>query len=138
MTRTAAMVLLTVCGVFGGCASTKAPPTNILAVPVETSAKAAPYMDEGTRLFKAGDWAGAGKAFEAAAAQQPDLAEAHYNLAVALDRMGNRAQAKKHYITAANLAPGNKVIWDSPPMRDIGLTHDINRKSYQDATYRGF
>ena len=70
--------------------------------------------------------------------QQSDLAEAHYNLAVSLDRMGNRTDAKKHYITAANLAPGNKVIWDSPPMREIGLTHDIGKKSYIDSTYRGF
>jgi Tfp pilus assembly protein PilF len=120
------------------CASPKAPPGNILAAPTDTSAKAAPFMAEGERLFKARDLAGASKSFQEATVQQPDLAEAHYNLAVCLDRMGDKQEAKKHYITAANLAPGNKVIWDSPPMHDVGLTYDINRKSFVDPSYRGF
>jgi Flp pilus assembly protein TadD len=95
-------------------------------------------MSEGERLFQAKDWAGAAQAYEAAAGQQTDLAEAHYNLAVSLDRMGNKAEAKKHYITAANLAPGNKVIWDSPPMRDTGLNYNIRQKSYLDPNPRSF
>jgi len=134
----AAITLVAVCGLMIGCASQKAPPVVILAAPPDTSAKAAPYMAEGDRLFKTKDWAGASQAYQNAVTQQPDLAEAHYNLAVSLDQMGNRAEAKKHYITAANLAPGNKVIWDSPPMRESGLTHNINKKSFIDPTYRGF
>lgn len=134
----AVIALIAVCGIVVGCASPKAPPVTILAAPADTSPKAAPYMSEGDRLFKANDWAGASQAYQNAAAQQPDLAEAHYNLAVSLDRMGNKAEAKKHYITAANLAPGNRVIWDSPPLREIGLTYNINKKSYLDPTNRGF
>jgi tetratricopeptide (TPR) repeat protein len=62
---------------------------------------------------------------------------AHYNLAVCLDRLGEKAEAKKHYVTAANLAPGNKVIWDSPPLREIGLNYNIRQKSYLDPNPRG-
>ena len=138
----AVILFLVSCGLAVGCASQKGTPTNVLAAPAGTSAKAAPSMAEGDRLFHAKDWAGASQAYQEAVAQQPDLAEAHYNLAVALDRMGKKDEAKKHYIAAANLAPGHKVIWDSPPLRETksesGLTHDIGKKSYQDSTYRGF
>lgn len=124
--------LLLIVGMLSGCAGPKAAPTVILAAPAGTSAKASPFMEEGDRLFRTQDWAGASRAYEAAVTQQPDLAEAHYNLAVTLDRMGNKAAAKKHYVTAANLAPGNKVIWDSPPLRDSGLNYNLRQKSYLD------
>jgi Flp pilus assembly protein TadD len=132
------LVLLLAVILISACAAQKAPPVTLLPAPAETSTKAAAFMAEGERLFNSKDWTGAGKAFQDAVAQQPDLAEAHYNLAVCLDRAGHRSEAKKHYFTAANLAPGNKVIWDSPPMREIGFNYNINKKSYMDPTYRGF
>lgn len=127
--------LLMIAGMLSGCASPKAPPTTILAAPSGTSAKAAPFMAEGDRLFQAKDWAGASQAYHSAIGAQPDLAEAHYNLAVILDRMGNKDEAKKHYVAAANLAPGHKVIWDSPPFRESsGLNYNLRQKSYLDPT----
>jgi len=127
--------------VLSACAGPKRAPITILPAPADASAKAAPLMDEGDRLAKANDWPAAGQAYRAAVAAQPDLAEAHYNLAVCLDRMGDKAEAKKHYVTAANLAPGNKVIWDSPPLREStqggGLNYDIRQKSYLDPNPRG-
>lgn len=123
---------LLIVGMWSGCASPKASPLTILAAPTGTSAKASPFMQEGERLFQTRDWTGASQAYEAAVIQQPDLAEAHYNLAVTLDHMGKKAEAKKHYVTAANLAPGNKVIWDSPPLREIGLNYNLRQKSYLD------
>jgi len=95
-------------------------------------------MSEGDRLAAAQDWAAARQAYQAAAATQPEMAEAHYNLAICLDRMGEKAEAKKHYVTAANLAPGNKVIWDSPPLRESGLNYNLRQKSYLDPNPRGF
>ena len=130
--------LLIMVGMLSGCASPKAPPVTILPAPAGISAKAAPFMNEGDRLFHAKDWAGASQAYQAAVGQQADLAEAHYNLAVTLDRMGKTAEAKKHYVTAANLAPGNKLIWDSPPLRDNGaLNYNLRQKSYLDTNPRG-
>ena len=48
------------------------------------------------------------------------MAEAHYNLALTLVSQGSREEAEHHFIEAANLAPGHKVIWDSPPLRPYG------------------
>lgn len=125
--------LLMIAGILSGCASPKAPPTTILAAPSGTSAKAAPFMAEGDRLFQAKDWTS--QAYQSAVGVQPDLAEAHYNLAVILDRMSNKDEAKKHYVAAANLAPGHKIIWDSPPFREpSGLNYNIRQKSYLDPT----
>lgn len=128
------LMLVLLCGLAGGCAGPAKVPTTILASPADTSAKAAAAMTEGDRLFRSGDWAGAAQAYQTAATLQPTLAEAHYNLAVSLDRMGSKAEAKKHYLEAANLAPGNKVIWDSPPLRETGLNHNLRKKSYLDPT----
>lgn len=128
------LALALFCGLAGGCASPAKVPVTILAMPPDTSAKAAAAMTEGDRLFRSSDWTGAARAYQAATIQQPALAEAHYNWAVALDRMGNKAEAKKHYLEAANLAPGNKVIWNSPPLRETGLDHNLRQKSYMDPT----
>ncbi|HEY7532421.1 MAG TPA: hypothetical protein VH681_06500 [Nitrospiraceae bacterium] len=123
-------------GVMLGCTSVKAPPSSVLAAPTGTSADMTAQLEEGNRLFYAKDWAAAEQSYRRTIKANPTLAEAHYNLAVTLDQSGHRTEAKTHYIDAANLAPGNKVIWDSPPFRETGLTHDINKKSFLDANPR--
>jgi len=60
------------------------------------------------------------------------LAEAHYNLALALEKLGEKAEARKHYVAAANLAPGNKVIWDAPPLRKYESELTLDKKSWMD------
>ena len=126
------LTLVLLCGLVASCASPVKYRTTILTSPIDTSAQAAAAMTEGERLFRSGDWAGAAQAYQAAAVQQPALAEAHYNWAVSLDRMGDKTEAKKHYLEAANLAPGNKVIWDSPPLWETGLNHNLRQKSFLD------
>lgn len=126
------LTLVLLCALAAGCASPVKTQITILTMPADTSAKAAASMTEGERLFRSRDWAGAVQAYQAATLQQPTLAEAHYNWAVSLDRMGNKAEARKHYLEAANLAPGNKVIWDSPPLRETGLNYNLRQKSYLD------
>jgi Flp pilus assembly protein TadD len=113
---------------------------TVLPAPSGIKAEAAAQLDRGNSLFASSDWPGAEQAFRQAIAADPGVAEAHYNLALALDRMGKQAEAKKHYIEAANLAPGNKVIWDSPPLRAKrdSFGFNVEKKSYQDPTYRGF
>jgi len=107
-----------------GCASKKAVPLMVLDPPPNTMISVQTFFTEGNRLFREGHWEGARQQFQAAVQQQPDLAEAHYNLALAMDHMGDGAGAKPHYITAANLAPGHKVIWNSPPLRRYGNVPD--------------
>ncbi len=137
MWRLYMVLMLVMVVLLAACATPKRPPVTILPAPSGASEKIGSLMAEGDRLFKAGDWTGAGQAYQAAAAQQPDLAEAHYNLAVALDRQGHKDEARKHYVTAANLAPGNKVIWDSPPLRQSSMEHNLRQKSYLDPNPRG-
>jgi Tfp pilus assembly protein PilF len=125
------LIVLGLCGALG-CASPKAPPSSVLAAPTGSPSDTVAKLEEGNRLFVTKDYARAEQSYRQTIAAHPTLAEAHYNLAVTLDRMGNRGEAKKHYMEAANLAPGNKVIWDSPPFRETGLTYDINKKSFLD------
>ncbi len=111
--------LLLVSLLAGGCA-TGPPPELTLRPPSGTAPQAVTLMEEGNRLFAAGQWEPSKQRYEAAIKVQPSLAEAHYNLALSLERLGNRDEARKHYLEAANLAPGHKVIWNSPPLRQYG------------------
>lgn len=91
-----------------------------LRSPAGTPPAAAAAMEEGNRLFALRQWEPAKAQYEVAIKAQPSLAEAHYNLALALDELGDRTAAKRHYIEAADLAPGHAVIWNSPPLRKHG------------------
>ena len=134
-------ILLTVifCALALGCSSKSDTQRNVLSAPLGTKPEAAAHVEKGNTLFASRDFAGAEQAFRQAIVADAGLAEAHYNLALTLDRAGRKDEAKKHYIEAANLAPGNKVIWDSPPLHESGgLNHDIEKKSYLDPSPRGF
>ena len=129
-------ILLTIvfCAFALGCSGKSGTTRTVLPAPNGTKAEAAAQVEKGNALFASRDFAGAEQAFRQAIVADAALAEAHYNLALTLDRTGQKDDARKHYIEAANLAPGNKVIWDSPPLRDKtnGLNHDISRKSFLD------
>ena len=107
-----------------GCASDKPAPLMGLDPPANTDIQVQDLLKEGNRLFREGRWEAARQQYEAAVQGQPDLAEAHYNLGLAMNKMGDRAGAKPHFIKAANLAPGHKVIWNSPPLRRYGNVPD--------------
>ncbi|BCA53490.1 conserved exported protein of unknown function [Nitrospira sp. KM1] len=132
-------ILLVLFTLIAGCSKTTQA-MNTLQPPPDVTPAVAAELQKGNALFASRDWSGAEQAYRHTIVLDPSVAEAHYNLGVTLDRMGNPAEARKHYMEAANLAPGNKVIWDSPPLRSQqgGLQHDISKKSYQDPTYKGF
>jgi tetratricopeptide (TPR) repeat protein len=135
------MMIVGVClAVLGGagCASDKPVPLTTLAPPPNVDSQVLVLFTEGSRLFREGQWEGARQQFQSAVQQQADLAEAHYNLALSMDRMGDQAGAKKHYIEAANLAPGNKVIWNSPPLRRYGNVPDAPVKATSAPMMPGF
>ena len=66
--------------------------------------------------------------FLTAVEEGPTCAEAHYNLGLALNYLGEKEEARKHFIEAANLAPGNQVIWDSPALRPYGEPQKERKK----------
>ena len=115
------------------CTSPTSKPLTVLQAPAGVSPAVAAQLDRGNALFAAQKWAEAEQIYRQAIAAEPTLAEAHYNLATALYRAGNKVEAKKHYMEAANLAPGNKVIWDAPPLRASSFNDDLSKKSYLDA-----
>jgi len=100
-----------------GCQST--PKRTVLAAPAGTNAAAARHNDEGIQAYHQQQWESAKQHFDAAIAASPEFAEAHYNLGMTLYRLKAMQEGDAHFIKAANLAPGNKVIWDAPPLKSV-------------------
>ncbi len=106
---------------LGGCAGGgNRPLESALSAPPKAAPAAASANEEGIKLFYARQWEAAKVKFEAAIRAQPTLAEAHYNLGLVYDALRNDKEAYKHFAEAANLAPGNKIIWSSPAFRQHG------------------
>lgn len=118
---------------LAACTSPISKPPTVLQAPAEISSAVVTQLERGNALFAAQKWAEAEEAYRQTIAAAPNFAEAHYNLATVLYRAGNKVEAKKHYMEAANLAPGNKVIWDAPPFRASNFNDDLSKKSYLDA-----
>lgn len=66
--------------------------------------------------------------FLIAVEEGPKCAEVHYNLGLTLTYLGEKDEARKHFIEAADLAPGNQVIWDSPALRPYGEPQKEKKK----------
>lgn len=117
------LVMLGIVLLVAGCAGTEkkeAKAVLTLKAPAGTPAAAVAAVEEGNRLFALGQWEQAKAQYEAAVKVQPELAEAHYDLGLTLERLGNKKESTVHYKEAANLAPGNQVIWNAPPFRKHG------------------
>lgn len=114
------VIVFLVMGVWG-CATGSTPPgEQPLAAPKGTKPAAAAAIKHGNQQFALGRFERARAQYREALEVDSTSAEAHYNLALTLDRLGQPSSARKHYLKAANLAPGNKVIWNSPPLRRHG------------------
>ncbi len=109
------VVLLVSCG-----GVTQSPQDDPLPPPENASPLAAQLIIDGNRLFAEHRWTAAIGKYEEAIQAQPKLAEAHYNLGMALYKKGPVSAARPHFIEAADLAPGHPVIWNAPPFRKYG------------------
>lgn len=115
-----------------GCAMQQKPARETLDAPPGVMGAVAAGLERGNDQFAAQQWIEAREIYESVISLDPSLAEAHYNLALTLDRLGDSAEARKHYIQAANLAPGHKVIWNAPPLRKFDRDRELDKKSYMD------
>lgn len=114
-------VFLLVVLLTGGCGGTShSPKEGPLLPPEQATPLAAQLILEGNQRFAEHRWTAAIGKFEEAVQAQPKLAEAHYNLGLALYRKGPVSAARPHFIEAADLAPGHPVIWNAPPFRKYG------------------
>jgi tetratricopeptide (TPR) repeat protein len=84
--------------------------------------------EQGTQAYQAKQFDDAKNYFSQAVTAVPQSGPAHYNYALALYALGDTEQARQQFIEAANLAPGDKVIWDSPALRPYGNVETPKKK----------
>ncbi len=99
-----------------------------LALNGEARSQALTLTEQGTQAYQAQQFEDAKRYFEQAVTEAPTSGQAHYNYALALNALGDSAVARKHFLEAADLAPGDKVIWDSPALSPYGNPEDKNKK----------
>jgi tetratricopeptide (TPR) repeat protein len=73
--------------------------------------------DEGVGHYEKKHWDIAEGHFRKAIKGDGKLAEAHYNLALSLDKLGKHEEATTHFKKSAELAPKNPKIVDSPILK---------------------
>ena len=102
------------------CAKAKAKPLVPLALESGVKPQAVSLTEQGTQAYQSRQFDEAKKSFSQAMDLAPQSGPAHYNYALALNALGDTEQARQQFLEAANLAPGDKVIWDSPALRPFG------------------
>ena len=100
-----------------GCQS--ASTSKLLSSPTGTITTAVQHNDAGILAYEQNQWPQARQHFEAAITAAPSLAEAHYNLGMALYKLRNFKEGDRHFVEAADLAPGHKIIWNSPALSHV-------------------
>ena len=114
------LLTIVLVGGFSGCATKKAPPRIPLPVKSPVSEVAGLHNSQGIDAYQSKQFPEAKSHFQHAVAAAPGSAEAHYNLGLTLFALGDNDRAREQFIQAANLAPGDKVIWDSPALHQYG------------------
>ena len=112
-------VVLLLMGVVA-CSKNKAKPLVPLALEPGVKPQALTLTEQGTQAYQVRQFDDAKNYFSQAVAEAPQSGQAHYNYALALNALGDTEQARQEFVEAANLAPGDKVIWDSPALRPFG------------------
>lgn len=87
----------------------------VLMAPVSSPGRVA--TDEGISHAQQGHWDVAEGHFQKAVEADPKLAEAQFNLGLALDKLGKHDEAKVAFEKAAELAPENTAITESPTLK---------------------
>ena len=105
---------------FPACTHEKPKPLVPLDLAYGAKADVNALNNQGMQAFLAGHMAEAKDFFGQVIKAAPDSGQGHYNYGLALNALGQTDQARQEFIEAANLAPGDKVIWDSPALRPFG------------------
>jgi Tfp pilus assembly protein PilF len=103
-----------------GCFSKRKPLVPLALADVDARSQAVLLTEQGTQAYHAKQFEEAKKLFEQAVSVAPQSGQAHYNYGLALNALGKQDVARQHFLEAANLAPGDQVIWDSPALAPYG------------------
>jgi Tfp pilus assembly protein PilF len=132
--------LTTICVVLalvgmGACSSKPKPRVLVPLALVDGGVKpqAITATEQGTQAYQSKQFEEARKYFEQAVTIAPQSGQAHYNYALALNALGDTEVARQHFVEAANLAPGDKTIWDSPALSPYG--NPAAPKAYKEHPY---
>ena len=120
-------VLLLVLGVTA-CSKNKAKPLVPLALEAGVPPRAIALNEQGTQAYQGRQYEEAKKYFAQTVDVAPQSGPAHYNYALALNKLGETEAARKQFLEAANLAPGDKIIWDSPVLSPFGNPETEEKK----------
>jgi len=115
------------------CSSKRKPLIPLSLAEPDTKPQAVVLTEQGTQAYQAKQFEDAKKYFEQAVAVVPQSGQAHYNFALALNALGDAEVARRHFLDAANLAPGDQIIWDSPALAPYG--DPDTRKRTKDRPY---
>jgi tetratricopeptide (TPR) repeat protein len=121
-------VILLLLGAAACSSMSKAKPLVPLALEPDVKPQAVAQTEQGTQAYQAKQFDEAKSYFSQAVATAPQSGPAHYNYALALYALGDTEQARQQFMEAANLAPGDKVIWDSPALRPYGNVEAPKKK----------
>lgn len=100
--------------------SQKRKPLVPLLLEGEVKSQATTLTEQGTQAYQTQQFADAKRYFEEAMTLAPESGQAHYNYALALHALGDTEVARRHFLQAADLSPGDKIIWDSPALAPYG------------------
>lgn len=103
-----------------GCFSKRKPLVPLALADADARSQAVLLTEQGTQAYHAKQFEEANKLFEQAVSVAPQSGQAHYNYGLALNALGKQDVARQHFLEAANLAPGDQVIWDSPALAPYG------------------
>ena len=107
-------VALSLAVLQSACAATSVP----LATTPGSSATASQHNSEGIAHYEMGHWSVARDHFASPIEADPNLAESHFNLALALHILNLHSEAATHFEKAAELAPDNSAITQSSAYKD--------------------
>jgi len=107
----------------------------LLPAPPGSDATAAQHNSNGIVHYEMEHWSIAKDHFASAVEADPNLAEAHFNLGLALDKLNLQSEATAHFKKAADLAPANNAIVQSSAYRS--RTAPPSPSSYGPSSYGG-
>jgi Tfp pilus assembly protein PilF len=119
------------------CSKSKAKPLVPLALDPGNKPQAVALTEQGTQAYQARQFDQAKTYFSEAITLAPQSGQAHYNYALVLNALGDTEAARQQFLEAANLAPGDKIIWDSPALSPYGNPEGVKvRKEHDYGTSR--